>query len=81
MTLNRVWRIGLLCLLVVSLVSTYFAYDSWKVNPGGIFHQADTGTNWGLVWETFFSWFWPLLPAVLAPALILFWILSRNRKR
>lgn len=36
----------------------------WRKNPGGIFHGPD-GTHWTIVGETFFSWFWPALPAMV----------------
>ncbi|MEL6822385.1 MAG: hypothetical protein AAFP70_11530 [Calditrichota bacterium] len=33
---------------------------NWIENPGSIFHDS-SGTNWSFVWDTFFSWFWPML--------------------
>ena len=48
-------------------VAVFFTVADWRLNPGGIF-QGQSGTHWGVVLETAFSWFLPvaLLVFVLA---------------
>lgn len=40
-------------------VAAAFTIADWKLNPGGIFHDA-MGTQWRLVLETGLSWFLPV---------------------
>lgn len=47
---------GFLIALLVSAVPTFL---DWQANPAGIF-RSSMGTNWGVVFETVFSWLWPL---------------------
>lgn len=63
---------GILAGLVVSTLLTFL---DWRLNPGGIFHGA-AGTDWLVVLETAWSWFWPvsLLVFVLALPGVLIWL-------
>lgn len=50
----------------------------WRLNPSGMFHN-DQGTNWTIVAETAFSWFWPVaLLAFVTTVVVHSWI-SRDR--
>ena len=40
----------------------------WLENPSGIFHSP-AGTNWQFVFDTWWSWFWPLVQPMLGLAL------------
>jgi len=67
---SRSWITGGSVAVVVGIaVAIYFSFADWKLNPGGIFHD-DSGTHWGIVLETAFSWFLPvaLVAFVLATA-------------
>lgn len=71
-------RRGLLVGAVVAAVlASGFAFADWLGNPGGIF-RGDEGTRWVVVWETFFSWFWPLLLLCLLAAFAFTWRRSRT---
>ena len=56
----------LIGVVIAGLVSAIATALDWHANPAGIFHGG-AGTNWGVVLETFLSWFWPLL-LLFAPA-------------
>ncbi len=43
---------------VAFVVAACVSAWEWLENPGGIFRD-ETGTNWGFVWDTAFSWFLP----------------------
>ncbi len=65
--------------LVGFLVAILPTAIHWYDNPGGIF-RGETGTNWAFIFETAFSWFWPVallsVPlAVLAHA----WVVNRRK--
>lgn len=64
----------LIGVVLAGLVSAIPTALDWHANPAGIF-RTSVGTDWGMVWETFFSWLWPLL-LFLAPVsvAVLFWI-------
>ena len=49
------------------VVAVTMAYLGWRENPSGIYHDA-AGTNWTFVWDTAFSWFWPVV-VILVPAI------------
>ncbi|MEJ8569297.1 hypothetical protein [Elongatibacter sediminis] len=67
--------IGFLLAFLVAAVPTIL---DWSANPAGIF-RGGAGTNWAVVFETFFSWFWPLF-LFFAPVAIVFlvWIARRG---
>ena len=67
--------VGLLAGLVVATVATLL---DWRLNPGGIFHDA-AGTNWAVVAETAMSWFLPVALLVAAVALDQWRRRSQNR--
>ena len=50
----------------------------WYNNPGGVF-RSDSGTNWGIVFETWLSWFWPVsLLAIPVALLVHAWVSNRR---
>ena len=59
---------ALLLALTVALVPTIM---DWYNNPGGVFRGTE-GTNWGVVLETTWTWFWPLF-LIAVPITVLFW--------
>ena len=50
----------------------------WTANPGGIFYT-EAGTHWGRVFETWFSWFWPLAALVAPASVFLQWWTTSKR--
>ncbi len=67
---------GVLTGAAVSTVAT--ALDG-LANPAGLFH-GPAGTNWPVVLETAWSWFWPVALAV-APVVAVLRALFLGRKR
>lgn len=67
--------IGLILAVLVAAIPTFL---DWNQNPAGIF-QGPAGTDWGIVFETFISWFWPVA-LVLVPVAILalVWVAARQ---
>ena len=62
------WIAGASVAVVVGIVvAIFFTVADWKLNPGGIF-QSESGTHWGVVLETAFSWFLPVSLIVFVPA-------------
>ena len=59
--------------LVVSVTMT--ALD-WSINPSNLFYSQEA-TNWGVLFQTFGSWFLPLLPVVIISLSILFYLVSK----
>ncbi len=60
------------------IVASVISFLDWQLNPSGIFHS-DLGANWQFVWDTWISWFIPILlvgSAVSVP--VLFWLSKRN---
>jgi len=53
---------------VALLAASTMSYLDWRLNPGGIFRCED-GTSWTVVWETWVSWFVPVLLLAAAVAL------------
>ena len=66
--------IGISVGLVITAWVTFF---DWRLNPGGIFRDAE-GTNWSIVLETGWSWFFPVAIAATALALIVAMVLRRR---
>ena len=75
----RSWYVGVIAgLLTGLLVSIPVTIADWRLNPSGIFHD-DQGTNWAIVADTAFSWFWPVaLTAFAVTGLVHSWV-SRTR--
>ena len=48
--------IGVLTAVLVAILPTAI---HWYENPGGIF-RGEMGTNWAFIFDTAFSWFWPV---------------------
>ncbi len=66
---------GILVALLVAILPTAI---HWYDNPGGIF-RAETGTNWPIVFETWFSWFWPVAILSVPVALLVHaWVSNRR---
>ena len=71
------WITGLaLGAAMACLVAAAMTFADWQINPAGIFRGPD-GTNWGIVWDTWISWFLPVFPIVAAVALVVVWYTSR----
>jgi hypothetical protein len=66
--------IGATCALLVATVPT--ALD-WNSNPGGIF-RSETGTDFAIALETWYSWFWPVAIFTIPGASLLFVALSNR---
>ena len=66
---------GVVLGLIVAAIMTTL---DWRLNPGGIFHNAQ-GTDWGIVKETAFSWFLPVTLAASVVAVILLFLFSRPK--
>ncbi len=67
--------IGMVIGLLVSAVMTFL---DWRLNPGGIFHDA-AGTHWNVVCETAVSWWLPTAAvASLAALPCVTWRLRRR---
>lgn len=79
---KRKWILGFLISLGLSLlISVVMTYQDWSFNPNGIFHNPASGTHWPFVWETFFSWFFPLLVILAAVVSMVLLILYRIRRK
>ena len=63
--------------LIVAAIATW---RDWRGNPGGIFHGAD-GTDWSVVAETGWTWFWPVALLAAALAALAFHLLRLRRRR
>ena len=55
-------------LLAILLAAIPAALD-WYNNPAQLF-RGPTGTDWAIVWETFWSWLWPLALATVPGAVV-----------
>lgn len=63
--------------LVAFLVAAVMTFIDWRLNPGGIF-RGPAGTDWQIVWDTWISWFLPVLPAAALLALVILGVVSRR---
>ena len=52
----------------------------WRLNPAGLFHDED-GTNWFVVMETMFSWFWGVALAAMLLTVAVWTLVKRYRGR
>ena len=82
---RKQWLLSILWgVLSSGIVSSIITYQDWSLNPSGIFYSEESGTNWAFVWDTFFSWFWPLLPVLVIVSLVVMlfslWIRRRRDK-
>ena len=50
----------LLCvaLVLATLLASLMSFLDWRANPAGLFH-GEQGTNWSVVGETAWTWWWP----------------------
>lgn len=75
----RSWYLGVLfALLAGLLVAIPMTVSDWRLNPAGIFHD-EQGTDWTIVAETAFSWFWPVALLVLVLTVIIHSWITRGR--
>lgn len=75
MTARR-WIVGIGSGIAVGvIVAAVMTFIDWRLNPGGIFH-AEGHTNWAIVRETAFSWFWPVTAIVTAATLLACFLIS-----
>jgi uncharacterized membrane protein len=51
---------GLVGGLAACLLAAIPTFRDWQTNPGGLFRDLN-GTHWEIVFETAFSWLWPLV--------------------
>ena len=70
---------GIVGSLVGLMVAVGMTFVDWRLNPAGIFHSEE-GTDWNIVVETAFSWFWPVALIVLVLTVIMHSWISRERK-
>ncbi len=76
---SKYWVIGVGVGAVVGLaVASAMTILDWRLNPGGIFHDAES-TDWAIVSETAASWFLPVAAAVTVLAWLVLYILSHQR--
>ena len=72
------WLIGITAGAGIGfIVAAVMTYLDWRLNPGGIFHDAGQ-TDWSIVGETAFSWFWPVAVIASTAALLALFVLSRR---
>ncbi len=76
----RSWYLGAIVgLLTGLLVSIPMTIADWRLNPSGLFHDAQ-GTHWPIVAETAFSWFWPVALVALVTTVIVHYRISLGRR-
>lgn len=77
----RSWLLGTVIGAIAGLAAAIpMTVADWQANPAGLFRTED-GTNWDVVTETAFTWFWPVaLIALVATAVVHTW-LCRHRLR
>ena len=56
-------------MVIAFLFAAIPASIDWYNNPGAIF-RTEAGTDWAILSETWFSWFWPLA-LIAAPMAVL----------
>ncbi len=61
-----------------ALVATLAALRDWWLNPAGLFH-GPAGTDWSIVFDTWWSWFLPVAAPVVAVLVPVAWLLGRRR--
>lgn len=75
---SKLWIIGVGIGAAVGLaVASTMTFLDWRINPGGIFHDA-YNTDWAIVWETATSWFLPVAAIVAVFTWLLLYALSRR---
>jgi len=77
------WWLGLAVGGTVSAIVTIVVGTwEWLENPGGIF-RSESGTNWGVMYDTAISWLMPtfVYAAVIASVVHLVWLGVSRKKR
>ena len=59
------------------VIAAWITFFDWRLNPGGIFRDSQ-GTNWSIVLETGWSWFFPVAIAATALALVVVSVFRRR---
>lgn len=67
--------LGLIFALLVAAVPTFL---DWRRNPGGIF-RGGSGTDWGVVFETFFSWLWPAILVAVPMSIVVLAVIAARK--
>ena len=74
---TRSLNVGVLAGLCAGvLAAVVMSFLDWRRNPSGLFHD-EHGTNWPIVAETAFSWFWPVALFVFVAACAAHYLLTR----
>ena len=74
----KTWLLGAIAGGAVGVaVASTMTFLDWRLNPGGIFHDAEN-THWGVVWDTAISWFLPVGGIATALALLILLVLERR---
>lgn len=73
------WYVGAIAGICVGLlVSVPMTFMDWRLNPSALFHN-EQGTDWNIVLETAFSWFWPVaLPVLVVAVTVHSWKTSKR---
>jgi hypothetical protein len=75
----RSWVVGTVIGGIAGLAAAIpMTISDWRVNPAGLFHDQH-GTNWAVVTETAFSWFWPVALIALVTTVVIHSWLCRRR--
>ncbi|MEM1205608.1 MAG: hypothetical protein AAGN66_20425 [Acidobacteriota bacterium] len=74
---NRLRFAFFIALQIATALASVMTFLDWRKNPSGLF-QGDGGTHWGVVAETWWSWFWPSAIVVGIAALVIL-LLRRGR--
>ena len=76
--LRSALRYGLfIAVLMSACLGSVASVIDWRANPGGIFRD-ETGTYWGVVADTFLSWFMPAFWFCFLLAVPVVWIWRRR---
>lgn len=60
------------------IIATLMTLADWRINPSGLFHSQN-GTNWGVVYETAISWFFPVaLTGFVVAGALHYWLSNRR---
>lgn len=64
--------------LAGAIVATIATFLDWRLNAGGIFRSAG-GSNWRVIAETAFSWWWPV--AIATTIVVFAWMAFASWRR
>ena len=73
------WRnAALFAVILATIVAGIVTLIDWVINPDGVFHGG-LGTDWGVVWQTWSSWFLPALAVIAVITFAVTWWQVRGR--